>query len=230
MHWVPLESNPTVFTQYTHTLGSNTSVGYCDVYGLDDDLLAMVPKPVYAICLLVPSPAAKSMARETESKTITDFKKIPSGLWYTHQTVSNACGGVAMMHILANVKPSILKDDSSLGKFVKDTIGSDPVEIAKAMESSDELAAAHDNFAKQGQTAPPNAEDRVEEHFIALVPFEGKLIELDGAKKGPVVHCETTAENFLTDAAAICQKYMTLAEGSLKFAVTALVDSDKIMD
>ena len=159
-----------------------------------------------------------------------DFTSYPEGLWYTHQTVSNACGGVAMMHILANVKPSILAENSRLGAFVKKTIGNDPSEIAKTMETSDELAAAHDNFAQQGQTAPPSAEEHVEEHFVALVPFDGKLVELDGAKIGPVIHGDTTADSFLIDAAEICKEYMKHSEGSLKFAVTALTDADQIID
>ncbi|XP_063723540.1 ubiquitin carboxyl-terminal hydrolase-like [Symsagittifera roscoffensis] len=231
MHWVPLESNPSVFTKYAYALGAEEKIAYCDVYGLDEALLAMVPAPVHAICLLMPSPAARAMRQQLADKTVTDPKMFPEGLWYTHQTVSNACGSVAMMHILANVKPYVLSEGSKLGSFVSRTKGMNPVDIAKSMETSDELAAVHDSFAQQGDTAPPeDPKEKVDEHFVAFVPFNGKLVELDGAKEGPVVHGDVTSDTFLLQAAEICKEYMKHSEGSLKFAVTALIDSDKLDD
>ena len=226
MHWVPLESNPGVFTQYCQALGANQSVEFCDVYGLDEVMLAMVQQPVHAICLLIPSAANKKMKEKLLDKTLTSCDKYPNDLWYTHQTVGNACGTVAMMHILSNVRPAVLSSDSKLGSFVARTKGKDPSEIASMMESSDELAAVHDAYAQQGATTPPeDPAAKVDEHFVALVPFDGKLVELDGAKTGPVIHCEVTGENFLSEAAKVCREYMEASEGSLMFAVTALVNS-----
>ena len=231
VYWVPLESNPEVFTRYAQSLGANESVSFCDVYGLDEDLLAMVPRPVYALSLLIPSTAAKVMRVKFSDKTVKDTSNYPEKLWYTFQKVGNACGTVAMMHILANTQPNFLEDDSNFGSFVAKTRENTPAERSELMEKSDELAAVHDTFAGQGSTAPPaSADEKVDEHFVALLPFNGKLVELDGAKEGPVVHCESgvTDDNFLAEAAKVCQQYMEASEGSLKFAITALVKADSM--
>ena len=53
--WLPLESNPDVIAHFAHTLGLPTTIGFHDIFGFDDDLLAMIPTPCCSRSRRVPS-------------------------------------------------------------------------------------------------------------------------------------------------------------------------------
>jgi ubiquitin carboxyl-terminal hydrolase L3 len=49
--WPPLESDPEIFNEYMTKLGMSEQFGFGELYGFDDEMLAMVPQPVYAVIL-----------------------------------------------------------------------------------------------------------------------------------------------------------------------------------
>ncbi len=52
--------------------------------------------------------------------------------------------------------------------------------------------------------------------------MEGQLYELDGRKPGPLALGPSSADSFLTDAAAACQAYMASDPENINFTVLAL--------
>lgn len=96
MPFIPLEANPDVFHPLAGELGLPLDKYQLhDVYGLDDELLAMVPRPVSAVIMLFPSPPRwndpKRVAEDAEAlkrHPISDRK----GIVYFRQKISNACG------------------------------------------------------------------------------------------------------------------------------------------
>ena len=96
------------------------------------------------------------------------------------QTVSNACGTVALIHCVANAHRCLfpmnltrilpllsstgrlyLDQGSPLEVFLEATAELTPQERADRLENDAEIVRVHDEAAKEGQTAAPNLEDQV---------------------------------------------------------------------
>lgn len=74
-----------------------------DVFGLESDTLAWVPKPVLAVILLFPCSENYYKYSEQESKKIKENGQIlVPDIYYLKQYISNACGTVALIHSIAN--------------------------------------------------------------------------------------------------------------------------------
>lgn len=86
--------------------------------------------------------------------------------------------------------PAIEVEKSSvLGKFQQNTMAATPSERCTALENDTDFQTIHKKHASKGQSREiTSGQDNVKHHFIAYtLNSEGKLIELDGTKLGPVV-------------------------------------------
>lgn len=225
--WVPLESNPEVISKYLWSIGMSKKWQFVDVFGLDVELLCMIPQPVCALVLLFPcSDKYYHYKVEEENRIEKNGQTISSNLYYTKQTVGNACGTVALIHCIANNREFVEIGDGFLKTFIESTNSLTPEEKAAKLESDESMMEAHENFAQEGQTEAPSRDERVNLHFVSLVEKDGHLYELDGRKQYPINHGETSRDSFLHDAAKICKEYMARDPKNLRFTVLALAAND----
>ncbi|KAJ2346041.1 hypothetical protein GGF43_005074 [Coemansia sp. RSA 2618] len=216
IYWVPLESSPEAMTKMIHRLGVDKAVAFTDVLGLDDELLAMTPQPVHALVFLFPVTDSFQAARIQEAN---DSSNLPN-LWYSKQTIGNACGTMAILHALGNVQKSVAIG-GDLAEFYAKTMDMTPLERSQELERSDAVATAHAASAAEGQTAAPAADANVDHHYAAFVSVDGRLYELDGVMPGPIDLGPST--DFLKDAAGVIKKRISaLGETNQLLSVLAL--------
>ncbi|XP_038903625.1 ubiquitin carboxyl-terminal hydrolase 3-like [Benincasa hispida] len=217
--WLPLEANPDVMNQFLWGLGLPEDEAECtDVYGLDDELLNMVPKPVLAVLFLYPITQKSEEERLQQEK---DAKKDYSDqVYFMKQTVGNACGTIGLLHAIGNITPEIkLSEGSFLDRFFKSTRNMDPMERAAFLERDNEMEVAHSVAATAGNTAAP---ENVDTHFICFSCVDGKLYELDGRKSEPISHGPSSPSSLLQDAAQVIKGMISNNPDSLSFNVIAI--------
>ncbi len=104
-HYIPLESNPTLFTKLIHELGVSPSLAFHDVLSIDDsEFLAFIPRPALALILVFPTSAKyeEYKAKEEASRMSYDgCGEDEQVMWY-RQTINNACGLYGILHAISN--------------------------------------------------------------------------------------------------------------------------------
>eukprot|EP00052_Salpingoeca_macrocollata_P034757 m.12571 g.12571 ORF g.12571 m.12571 type:complete len:245 (+) comp6928_c0_seq1:163-897(+) len=227
--WFPLESNPEVMNSFMQGLGWPTErLSFMDILSTDDWALDMIPKPVQAVLFLYP---IKATLEEHEAKEAEMIKSggqvVDPNLFYMRQTVSNACGTVALMHACCNAigQGSPAKEGSWLEGFFKNAQGKTPDERAALLEEDDKIEQEHDAAASEGQTERSEEHMNVDTHFIAFVHSGGHLYELDGRKAGPINHGPSTKDTLLPDACKVIRRFMERDPGEMRFTMVALAPS-----
>ncbi|KAJ3341500.1 Ubiquitin carboxyl-terminal hydrolase isozyme L3 [Kappamyces sp. JEL0680] len=221
MHWVPLESNPEILNQYAAKLGVRTELVFQDVWGLDEELLQMVPAPVQAVLLLFPITEAYEQYRKELNDTISQQGQVLSSrIYFVKQTIGNACGTIGVIHALANA-PDVDPGTGAFGKFMSATKELSPDDRAKYLEQSDnELAAIHADVAQDGQTTAPDAQAEVELHFVCFVQIDGHLYELDGRNGTAINHGPSS--RLLHDTVCVVHKLISFDPTQINFNLIAL--------
>jgi hypothetical protein len=102
--YLPLESNPEVFTHLLRNIGVS-SLRFYDVLSIDSpDLLEFIPRPALALVLVFPTSLTYNeytKKEESERATYSGCGEHEDVVWFK-QTIHNACGLYAILHAVCN--------------------------------------------------------------------------------------------------------------------------------
>ncbi|KAK4787945.1 hypothetical protein SAY86_019264 [Trapa natans] len=105
--WLPLEANPDVMNQ--------NEAECSDVFGLDEELLEMVPKSVLAVLFLYPlTSQMPSLFMPLPVQYQSSSCEYSDKVYFMKQTVGNACGTIGLLHAIGNITSEI-----NLGELYK---------------------------------------------------------------------------------------------------------------
>ncbi|KAG2067276.1 peptidase C12, ubiquitin carboxyl-terminal hydrolase 1 [Suillus decipiens] len=235
--WIPLESNPDVFNSWAAAAGLADQAQFEDIYGLDTELLAMVPEDVKAVTLLFPCSGTIATKDKEEDEKIAAQGQHPIDptIFWMKQTIVNACGTMGLLHALINSGVKFAPE-SPLARFVDECKGKTPLERVKILEETTLFEQIHTSAANSGQTTVPEDLDTYL-HFTCFVKAPDttaketesqargwRVIELDGRRNGPIDRGECT--NLLQDVAKFVKEHYINESKNVNFSMMALC-SDK---
>lgn len=125
---MPLESNPDVINTYISKMGLKTELwNFNELLSTEEWGLEMIPKPVLGILMLYEETPAQNAFKDVEAAQLKP-EEVPKNVFFMKQKAINACGTIALFHMILNAKekyPNILTTDSFLDKFSQNTSGKD---------------------------------------------------------------------------------------------------------
>ncbi|EAS03493.3 ubiquitin carboxyl-terminal hydrolase (macronuclear) [Tetrahymena thermophila SB210] len=216
-NWFPLESNPDVINPYVQGLGFDTAqYSWCDLLSVEEWAQEMVPKPCLAVVFLYPiSENTTKYDQEEENQE----QQVHQSVYFMRQYARNACGTVAVMHAMLNIDPSLVSANSVVDRFRQATREMTPEQRGNYFLTCNDLKQNHQQAVQQGQCS---IQEEVDTHFIAFIQKEGHIYELDGRKKTPINHGQSSPDTFLQDACVVAKKLMDRDPSQLNFTLVAL--------
>lgn len=167
----------------------------------------MLPQPVLGIMLLYEQSPVQVDFKKQQEETLNP-EAVSKDVFYMKQFAHNACGTIALFHIIINALnqyPDIVNPNSYLLKFRDEAMEKDPKARGEIFEKSSDIKSEHKSASQEGQS---QVQAQVDSHFIAFIQKDGSLWEMDGLKKCPVNHGACTGEELVAKGCVAIKEFM----------------------
>ncbi|PXF41203.1 Ubiquitin carboxyl-terminal hydrolase 2 [Gracilariopsis chorda] len=224
--WCTIESDPGVFTELLSEIGVK-NVQVEEVYALDKQQFEQFGH-VYGVVFLFKYRSDESrLAKKRPGKLCSPP---PETLFFANQTVTNACATQALLSIVMNV-PS-LSLGAELARLRDFSTGMDSMTKGMVVSNSDVIRVAHNSFAPQHQFVLEDSDNTEKEdpfHFVAYIPHEGSVYELDGLQEGPREHGAYGETGDWLDVVTpiISQRIEEYDGGEIRFNIMVVVEDPR---
>jgi len=220
--WCLIESDPGVFSELIKEFGCN-GLQVEELWSLDESAFSDL-KPIYGLIFLFKWKGEN----EEQGKVLFGDTEV----FFAKQVINNACATQAIISVLLNIQNPEIKIGDTLTQFKDFTSAFDPALKGMSLTNADRLREVHNSFARQNMfefdSKIPEKDDDVY-HFVAFVPFKGRVYELDGLKPGPIDHGSYT-EDWISVVRPILQSRIAKhAATEITFNLMAVV-GDKLLD
>lgn len=228
--WCTIESDPGVFTELLEDLGCS-HVQLEELWSLDDDTLQNLQASgeIYGLIFLFQWKG--SIARNPNA---LPEDSVPEGLFFAHQVATNACATQAILSVVLNSKSIDL--GPTLSEFRDFTSSFPPSLKGEAISSSEPIKKAHnafsrtDAFLNDGKYVSSSRGSEDVFHFVAYIPQNNQVYELDGLQTGPILvgdyDGETDPMQWLGVARAAIQQRMQ--GDAIKFNLMAVIQDKRL--
>ncbi|KAI1411544.1 cysteine proteinase [Hypoxylon sp. FL1857] len=239
--WVELESEPGFFNAILQELGAK-DFKVQEVYSLDSDILGFLPRPIHGLVFLFEYEGDAEPSDENR-------QDCPGCLWFANQTTANACATVALMNIIMNARGAAL--GPQLQDFKDSTMELPPPHRGHFLDENDFIRSVHNSVArridlvaedlaldnkheeslkrrraqkKSSRSSRKKATAETNYHYIAYVPVNGQVWELDGFQLKPLSLGPIAGSWLDTASAAIQQRMMRNSDFS-SYSLLAICQS-----